>query len=78
MVLLVIGAVLVLVGLAIAGVLARRGAAPLSFSQEFPRKTFGPRRTTAGDSSPPIDTHPRGYPGGGEYRTVRETDDRER
>ncbi|MEY9892855.1 EmrB/QacA subfamily drug resistance transporter [Catenulispora sp. MAP5-51] len=31
-----------------------------------------------GDSSPPIDTHPGGYPGGGEYRTVRETDDRER
>lgn len=73
-VLLVIGAVLILAGLAIAAVLARRGRSPLSFNQEFPERTYGPRSTTNGDSSPPIDTHPNGYPGGDDYRTVDEVE----
>lgn len=56
--LLVIGCLLVLAGLVFASVLAWRGRASLSYSQEYPRNTYGPRGTTDGDSSPPIDTHP--------------------
>lgn len=71
-VLLVIGAVLILAGLVFAVVQARRGAVPLAFTREFPANTFGPRGTTDGDSSPPIDTHPNGLPGSSEYRTLEE------
>lgn len=55
-VLLVIGTALVGAGLIGAAVLGRHGAAPVSFTQEFPKNTPGPRGTTDGDSSPPIDT----------------------
>ena len=72
--LLVIGAVLVFAGLVSAAVLARGGAGPMSFTQEVPQNTHGPRATTGGDSSPPIDTHPNGQPGSAEYRTVVEAD----
>jgi hypothetical protein len=56
--LLVVGCLLVLAGLVFASVLAWRGRASLSYSQEYPRTTYGPRGTTDGDSSPPIDTQP--------------------
>jgi hypothetical protein len=73
-VLLVIGVVLVLAGLVYATVLARHGTGSLSFTREFPDTTYGPRGTTGGDSSPPIDTHPNGLPGPSEYRTMAEVD----
>lgn len=73
-VLAVIGGVLILAGLIFAAVQSRRGAGPVSFTQEFPENTYGPRGTTGGDSSPPIDTHPNGLPGSSEYRTLGEVD----
>jgi hypothetical protein len=73
-VLLVIGVVLVLAGLLGAAVLSRRGTGSLSFTEEYPGRTYGPRSTSDGDSSPPIDTHPNGYSGGDEYRTVEEVE----
>ncbi|MFD0632313.1 hypothetical protein ACFQ9X_12550 [Catenulispora yoronensis] len=60
LVLLVIGAVLILAGLVFAAVLAHHGASPVSFSEEVPENTYGPRGTTDGDSSPPIDTNSSG------------------
>lgn len=52
-------AVLVLAGLA-AAVLPGRVGQPISFTEEFPANTFGPRATIDGDSTPPINTrqHP--------------------
>lgn len=72
--LLVIGAVLVLAGLVGAATMSRRGAAPLSFTEEFPEHTYGPRATTHGDSSPPIDTRPHREPGPAGYRRLPEVD----
>src|SRR3954470_18780908 len=54
--LLVIGAVLIAAGVVCAVALTRKGAAPLSFTEQFPEHTYGPRATTHGDSTPPIDT----------------------
>lgn len=52
-------ALLVLTALA-AAVLPGRAGRPISFTQEFPANTFGPRATVDGDSTPPINTrqHP--------------------
>jgi hypothetical protein len=50
-------AVVVTAGLGVT-VMSRKGGAPISFSEEFPENTIGPRATTGGDSSPPIDTRP--------------------
>ncbi|NUP53893.1 MAG: hypothetical protein HOW97_42225 [Catenulispora sp.] len=72
--LLVIGAVVVLAALGCAAVLTHRGAAPFSFTEEFPEHTFGPRATEHGDSSPPIDTEPHRPPGPAHYHIVEEFD----
>lgn len=52
-------AILVATGLE-AAVVPRRLGTPITFSEEFPGNTVGPRATSGGDSSPPIDTqrHP--------------------
>jgi|GEM_PF-3076256 hypothetical protein len=52
-------AVVVLTALA-AAVLPRRVGRPISFTEEFPANTYGPRATVDGDSTPPINTrqHP--------------------
>ena len=47
--------VLVLTGLAAAFLPGRVGQ-PISFTEEFPANTFGPRATIDGDSTPPINT----------------------
>lgn len=75
-VLLVIGAVLIVAAIVCAAVLTRRGAAPVSFTEEFPEHTIGPRATTGGDSSPPIDTQPNRPPGPPAYQTMEEVDPR--
>lgn len=75
--LLVIGVVLVLAAVAVAVTLTRRGAPPLSFTEEFPDHTYGPRATIEGDSSPPIDTQPNRPPGPPEYRTLEEVEARD-
>jgi hypothetical protein len=51
--------VLVLTGIG-AAVLPKRVGRPISFTEEFPTNTFGPRATVDGDSTPPINTqqHP--------------------
>lgn len=72
--LLVIGAVLVAAGGVCAIVLNRRGEAPLSFTDEFPEHTYGPRATTHGDSTPPIDTRPNRPPEPAPYQTMEEVD----
>jgi hypothetical protein len=52
-------AVAVVAGLAMV-VLPCRAGQPISFSEEFPANTIGPRATTDGDSTPPVNTrrHP--------------------
>ncbi|NUP48378.1 MAG: hypothetical protein HOW97_13880 [Catenulispora sp.] len=70
--LLVIGVVLVLAAVVVVVAMTRRGTAPLSFTEEFPDHTYGPRATTEGDSSPPIDTQPNRPSGPPEYRTLEE------
>jgi len=72
--LLVIGAVLIAAGMVCAVALTRRGEAPLSFTEQFPEHTYGPRATTHGDSTPPIDTQPNHPPGPGPYQTMEEVD----
>ncbi|MFL6113267.1 MAG: hypothetical protein ACJ786_18190 [Catenulispora sp.] len=72
--LLVIGAVLVIAAAVCAAVLTRRGQAPFSFTEQFPENTYGPRATTAGDSTPPIDTEPNRPPGPPEFWTLEERD----
>ena len=54
-------AVLVLAGLG-AAVLPGRAGRPISFTEEFPDNTIGPRATSEGDSTPPINTRQRPDP----------------
>ena len=57
--LIVIGIAVAAVCVAGAAVLRRRGmSGPISFAEEFPETTVGPRPTTDGDSRPPLDTDP--------------------
>jgi len=57
--LIAIGLAVVVVCGAGAVVLRRRGVSgPISFAEEFPETTVGPRPTTGGDSTPPLDTDP--------------------
>ncbi|GAA2001920.1 hypothetical protein [Catenulispora subtropica] len=72
--LLAVGAVVILAAGVCAVALTRRGAAPFSFTEEFPEHTYGPRATEHGDSSPPIDTEPHRPPGPPHYRTMEEVD----
>lgn len=53
------GAVLVLAAVG-AFVVPGRAGSPISFTEQFPENTVGPRATTDGDSTPPINTrrHP--------------------
>lgn len=73
-VLLVVGAVVILAALGCALMLTRRGAAPFSFTEEFPEHTYGPRATTDGDSTPPIDTEPNRPPGPPQFWILEERD----
>jgi hypothetical protein len=73
-VLLVVGAVVILAALGCALMLTRRGAAPFSFTEEFPEHTYGPRATEHGDSRPPIDTQPHRPPGPAHYLFLEEFD----
>ena len=54
-------AVVVLAGLA-AAMLPGRAGRSISFTEEFPANTIGPRATTGGDSAPPINTRRRTEP----------------
>jgi Flp pilus assembly protein TadB len=57
--LIVTGIAVVALCLLAASVLRRRGVSgPISFAEEFPETTVGPRATTDGDSTPPLDTDP--------------------
>lgn len=73
--LIVAAAVVVIAGAGVA-VLSRRAGAPLSFSEEYPANTVGPRATTGGDSSPPINTqqHPDPIPRAAAINEVAATD----
>ena len=53
--------VVVLAGLG-AAVLPKRVGQPISFTEEFPANTYGPRATVDGDSTPPINTRQRPEP----------------
>lgn len=66
-------AVVVVVGLA-AAVIPRRIGRPISFTEEFPENTIGPRATSEGDSTPPINTqrHPEAALPGTEIREAGE------
>ncbi|MBW8803024.1 MAG: hypothetical protein JF587_04080 [Catenulisporales bacterium] len=72
--LLIIGVVLVIAAAVCAVVLTRRGQAPFSFTEEFPEHTYGPRATTDGDSTPPIDTEPNRPPGPPQFWILEERD----
>jgi hypothetical protein len=75
--LLIIGIVVILAAAVYAVTLTRRGQAPVSFTDEFPEHTYGPRATEHGDSSPPIDTRPRGQSDSTPYQTMEEVDARQ-
>ena len=68
-------AVVVLAALA-AAVLPKRVGQPISFTEEFPANTFGPRATVDGDSTPPINTrqHPEAMAPDARIREVESTD----
>jgi len=72
---IVAAAVLVLAGLG-AAVLPGRAGQPISFTEEFPANTVGPRATSDGDSTPPINTsrHPERTPPPETIREVEATD----
>lgn len=59
-----------------AAVLPGRAGRPISFVEEFPANTVGPRATTEGDSTPPINTrsHPDPVPPPDGMREVEPTD----
>jgi fatty acid desaturase len=65
-------AVVVLTAIA-AAVLPRRVGQPISFSEEFPANTIGPRATVDGDSTPPINTRQQDVPqeGGEKEKGIR-------
>jgi len=64
-----VGAAVIVVCLIVTAIMARLGKAPVSFSEEFPAATSGPRATSNGDSSPPIDTEPSPAHTGAERRS---------
>lgn len=75
--------VLIIVAIAVAviaalgaAVLPRRVGRPISFAEEFPANTFGPRATVDGDSTPPINTrqHPDAMAPGATIREVEAWD----
>lgn len=68
-------AVVVLTVLA-AAVVPRRVGQPISFTEEFPANTFGPRATIDGDSTPPINTrqHPEAMAPDARIREVEAVD----
>lgn len=59
-VLIVVAIAIVVLTVLAAAVLPGRAGRPISFTEEFPANTFGPRATVDGDSTPPINTrqHP--------------------
>lgn len=68
-------AVVVLAALG-AAVLPGRAGRPISFTEQYPDNTFGPRATSDGDSTPPINTrqHPEPAAPGTVIREVPATD----
>lgn len=67
------GAGVVAVGLILAVILPKTGLShPVSFAEEVPTHTGGPRATDDGDSRPPIDTDPHRPPDLSPYDTVTE------
>lgn len=71
----VAAAVVVLAGLG-AAVLPGRAGRPISFVEQFPDNTIGPRATTDGDSTPPINSrhHQDSTPPAGIMREVEATE----
>lgn len=66
------GIAVIVLGLLLAVVLPRVGAsAPISFTENVPPNTAGPRKTTNGQATPPIDTQP-DAPDLSPYHTVAE------
>jgi hypothetical protein len=59
-----------------AAVLPSRAGRPISFTEQFPDNTIGPRATSDGDSTPPINTrqHPDPAPPADILREVAATD----
>lgn len=53
---LIVAAILVVLTVVAAAVVPRKVGRPISFTEEFPQNTVGPRATTGGDSTPPINT----------------------
>lgn len=59
-VLIIVAVAIVVLTVLAAAILPGRAGRPISFAEEFPANTYGPRATVDGDSTPPINTrqHP--------------------
>ena len=75
-VLLIVAIAVVVLAALGAAVLPSRVGRPISFTEEFPANTFGPRATIDGDSTPPINTrrHPDAMAPGATIREVEAWD----